>query len=253
VYLVGSVFENLACFTGFDVDGEGFGRAVALLICGKRYRNPVILACAKGAALLLADANNGVRRAVDAEVLADGVDAGEEVVLDVGADDGDVGGVLLVGVGEAAALHDVQVLQCGHLSGVAPNAGVGDGLGAAYDFSGGRLLGSNADAALAVVFDVEVVGVEDVFAFLEALVILGAGDDLRHFGDSEDVCAVAGELGGNKGVRAVNEGHDGDDAGDADDDAKQRQYGTQLVRPQGLQRDLYGLFELHCVAFTRYG
>ena len=243
--LVGGGIEHGTGGARLDVDDERLRGAVALLVGGEGDGDPVILAGAKGASLLFADADDAVGRAVDAQLLAERVHADEEVIDDVGADDGDVRGVLFVAFGEAAALNDVEVLECRHLPGVAADTGVGDGLGSANDLAGGGLLGADADAALAVFRDVVVVGEEDVFAFLEALVVFGAGDELRHLGDGEDVGAVAGELGGDVGIGAVDEGDDGDDAGDADDDAQQGKHGAQLVRPERLQRNPECLFELH--------
>jgi len=48
----------------------------------------------------------------------------------------------------------------------------------------------------------------------------------------KDVGAVAGEFRGDVGVRAVDQSDDGDDAGNADDDAQQGQDRTQLVGPE---------------------
>ena len=110
---VGGGFEPGSGRAGLDVDGEGLLGAVGLLVGGEGDADEVILRGAEGAALLFDDADDGVGDTVGAELLAEGLDAGEEVFLDVGADDGDVGGVFFVGGSEIAALGDVEVLEAG--------------------------------------------------------------------------------------------------------------------------------------------
>ena len=242
---VGGGFEPGAGRAGLDVDGEGLLGAVGLLVGGEGDADEVILRGAEGAALLFDDADDGVGDAVGAELLAEGLDAGEEVFLDVGADDGDVGGVFFVGGSEVAALGDVEVLEGGHLPGEAADLRVGDGGGAADELAGDGLLGAGAGAAFAVFLDVFEVGVEDVFAFGVLLVVVGIGGERGGAGDGEGVGAVGGELGLDEEVGAVDEGDDGDDGRDADDDAEQGKHGAELVAPEGGEREFERFFEFH--------
>ncbi len=106
-HLVGGVFQNRARSAGLDVHRERLCCAVALLVGGQRHRHPVVLARAKGAALLLADSYDGVRRPIDPQLLTDWIDSREKMVLNVGSDDGDVRGVFLIGVRKTAALLDI--------------------------------------------------------------------------------------------------------------------------------------------------
>ena len=62
-----------------------------------------IFAAAEGLLLLVVDADDGEGAAGDDDVFADGVFGAEEVFGDVVAEDGDVGGAVLVGLGEEAA------------------------------------------------------------------------------------------------------------------------------------------------------
>jgi hypothetical protein len=126
----------------------------------------------KGAALLLGDANDGVRRPVHAQLLPQRVYSGEEMILDIGPDNGDPGGTIFVRFGEAPALLNVEVLQRRHLPGVAANLRVCHRLRSAHDRSGRRLLRPDPHTASAVVPDVDEVGIKHVFSLLKALVVL---------------------------------------------------------------------------------
>jgi hypothetical protein len=85
----------------------------------------------------------------------------------------------------------------------------------------------------------------DDLALLVRHVVGVAGDDGGLLGDGEDVGALLVDLGGDVNLRAVDEGHDGDERGDADDHAEQREHGAQLVRPEGLEGDAECFFGLH--------
>ena len=74
---------------------------------------------------LFDDADHGVRGAVGAQLLADGVDAAKQVFLHVSADNADVRAVVFIRLGEVAPGCNVEVLQGRHLRGIATDAGVG--------------------------------------------------------------------------------------------------------------------------------
>ena len=76
-HLVGRIVQDCARGTRLDVYRERLRCAVALLVSRQRNRNPVVLALAKRAALLLANADDGVRRAIDAQLLPKGIDPRE--------------------------------------------------------------------------------------------------------------------------------------------------------------------------------
>ena len=101
-------------------------RAVGLLEeGGERDGDPVVHALAEHFALALAHANDGVGRAVDANLLAQRIAGAKQVVDDVGADDGDVGAVRVFDLGEGAAQFDIEVGKRRHGPGPAANIGVG--------------------------------------------------------------------------------------------------------------------------------
>src|SRR6202041_2209955 len=97
-HLVGSVLQSLTRSASLDVHGKRLRGAIALLVSRQRHADPVILARAKGAALFLADSNNCVGGTIDAQLLPDGIDSREKMVLDVRSDDGDMGSVFLIGL-----------------------------------------------------------------------------------------------------------------------------------------------------------
>ena len=90
----------------------------------------------EGFALAVADADDGVGDAVDADLFADGVAVAEQVVDDVVAYDDVLGGVVLVAGREAAADGDVDVVEREHRPGVAAHAGVVAGVPVGYDVGG---------------------------------------------------------------------------------------------------------------------
>ena len=211
--------------------------AVVFLVGGEGHGDEVILRGAEGAALLFNDADDGVGDAIGAELLADGVGAGEEVFLDVGADESDVRGVLLVGVGEVAAGGDVEVLHDWGIWEVRPRiwASVMEAV-PCTSLPGDGLLGAHAvEAAGTVVADVLVVVKEQVFALGVLHVVVWIGGEGRGSGDGEGVGTVGGELGHDEEVGAVDEGDHGDDGRDANDDAEQREDTAELVGPEGLE------------------
>ncbi len=56
-----------------------------------------------GRSFVPADADDGIGHAVDADLLADGIDVGQELIDDVVSNDGDPGGILVVGGDEGAS------------------------------------------------------------------------------------------------------------------------------------------------------
>ena len=104
-------------------------RAELLEKRGKRNSDPVIHALAKHFALALADADDGVGRAGDANFLAQRIARAEQVIDHIGADDGDVGAVRIFDFGEGAAQFDIEIGKRRHGPGPAPNVGIGAGAG----------------------------------------------------------------------------------------------------------------------------
>ena len=78
-----------------------------------------------------------------------------------------------------------------------------------------------------------------------AEVVVVAGDERGHLADAEDVCAEGADLGCDVAVCAVDERHDEDHGGDADDDSKQGEHGTQLVGPQRAEGEAESVFFFH--------
>ena len=244
--LVAGELHLRGAVAGLGVDGEGFRGAVGALEGGERHGDPVVLALAERLALLFAEANDGIGHAVDADLLADGVFALEEVFFDVRADEADVRGVVVVGLREAAAFDDVEVLHLGHEGGVAANLGVRAGLREVDDLADGRLERANLRAGRALGLHGAELLQRDDLALLVLQVLLVAGGESRFLRDGEDVRALVVDLGGNVDVRAVDQRDDGDDRRNADDHANEREHGAHLVGPERLQRHSESFFGFHC-------
>ncbi len=110
----GDDIHDFAAAAGIDVNVHGGVRAVGLEKSGERDGHPVVHALAQHFALAFGDADHRVGSAVDANLFAERVAGAEHVVDDVGADDGDVGAVLVFDLGEGAAEFDVEVGESGH-------------------------------------------------------------------------------------------------------------------------------------------
>src|SRR6185437_15711103 len=91
---------------------EHFG--VQLVEGGQREKGHAVVrvfTAAEGCLLLFKDSDNGEGAAGDNDVLTDGIFGAEEVLGDVVAEDGDVGGAVLVGLGEEAADDESLVVD----------------------------------------------------------------------------------------------------------------------------------------------
>ena len=165
--------------------------AVGLLVRRDRHPNPVVLALPQRLSLLLAHADDGVRHAVDADLLSDRVGALEQVVFHVGPDDGDVGAMRFFGLREAAALGDVHVRELRHQRGVAAHLGAGAGLVSDDHGPGGGLAGADRRAGAAAPLHGAVLLQAQHLAPRVAEVVVVAGDEGRHLVDREDVRAEA--------------------------------------------------------------
>ncbi len=109
------------------MNAQGAMCAVGLQETGERYRHPVIHAAAEHLALPLANADDGVRRAVNANLLAERIARAEHIVHDVGADDCNVRRVRVFDFGKSAADFDIQVGDGRHGPCPAANLSVGGG------------------------------------------------------------------------------------------------------------------------------
>ena len=88
--LIGGELQWIADAIGARIEGEAAVGAVGIEEGGERNGDPVVLALAEGLAFALADADDGVVFAVDADLFAERVFAAHLVVDDVGPDERDV-------------------------------------------------------------------------------------------------------------------------------------------------------------------
>ena len=107
--LVGDRIHDFTAASGIDIDVEGGVRSVRLEKCGERNGDPVVHALAEGFALPLAHADDGIGTAIDANLLAQRIAGAEQIVDDIGADDGDVGTVRVFNFSERPAQFDIEV------------------------------------------------------------------------------------------------------------------------------------------------
>ena len=80
-------------------------RSVLLQVDGDRDQHVVVGALAQRLAFFLADADHLIGPAVDANLLADRIGAAQQVLDDVGADDGDLQVIVQVAVVQHAAVE----------------------------------------------------------------------------------------------------------------------------------------------------
>ncbi len=188
--LVHDVVGDFAAAAGVDVDIHALVSAVLLEEGLKGDGDPVVHAGTEHFALGFADANDGVGRAADADLLAERVAGAEDVVNDVGTDDGDVGAVLVLNLSEGAAKLNVEVGDGGHGPGVAADVSAGARVVAEDDGALGAAAGAYGDAGAAFINNGAVIVVGDVAAFLEGEVLVDGDEGLRHLADADDASAV---------------------------------------------------------------
>src|SRR5215813_12900707 len=122
--LVRCAVERRPYRSSLDVNHNAGICPIFALIGRDRYRNVVVLTLTQSLALAFADTDDGVRLAVNSNLLAERVHSGHEVVDDVIADNGGVRRILFVSRCKAAAQHDIQIRHGGHIPAPATDAGI---------------------------------------------------------------------------------------------------------------------------------
>ncbi len=218
---------------GLDEDGvDGVAPAEdAGHEAGVGHDDGVVLVLAEDVVALAREhAEDAKRHAPDAERLADGIDLGEELAGDGGADDADLGGGAGLHVAEHAARGDVPRADAEEIGGFAVNGGA-PVLAVAQDLP--SLAEFGADGYDAEDLAADGVGVGDGEAVGAAHAAARAGSGGAAGEDGDDVASEGGDLGLDLGLGAVADADHGDDGAHADDDAQRGEEGAQLVAPQG--------------------
>ena len=185
------------------------------------------------AALLLQDSHDFEGNVLDANDLADGFAVGEKIVHDSLTEDSDFRGGLDVGIGEEVPLRDVprsnqRIVSADALNGCSPIQLAGDNLRGRADHGGD-------------VSDRRSLGLHPVGIFRgeRRLTREDARAALRRRAgkDHDEVCSERVDCGLDRLGSSVADGHDGDDAANADDDPQHGQKRAELVPRDGLQAD----------------
>ena len=108
----------------------------------------VVLALPEGGALLDEEADDAERDPVDRDRPADRVEAREELVAHLRADDGDEGAALVLRLGEEAPEVDVEVRELGDVRRHARDLDVGEALAARPDGPARPRAGADHDGGL---------------------------------------------------------------------------------------------------------
>ena len=221
---------------GRDVDGaQEFGLLDALHAGRVGDANLVVAAAEAGRlALGFEHADDDEGNPLDADGLAQGILGVEEVRLDVGAQDANLGRRTDRGFVEEGARFDVPLANHGILVAAALNRGV-PVLGGVDDLGAGADAGRDGlDRGTAVGNGLGVLGPQRLVAAETGADALGvpAGP-----ADEEEVGTHGAEAGLDGGLGPGPDGNHGDDRPDPDDDAQAGQEGPHLVAGQGPQRD----------------
>src|SRR5208282_5553570 len=225
---------------GLDIDGHDEKSAINLEEGFDRHVGEVVLGLAEDGAEGFGDAHDGEGAAVNPDFTADGINIREKLGGEIVADHGGHGAVLVVAIGDVAALDghlDINVADAGR---DAANIGVFDALRADTDFAGGANFGADTEGELEIVVEGLVVLPGDDFVAAGCFdVFLDIGED----GEASDEKAVGAEIGdaiGDVAVDTGDEGNDEDEGGNGDDDAEEHEEGTELVGANGLERHTDG-------------
>ena len=202
-------------------------------------------------ALLREEADDLERGSADRDRAADRVDAREELLPHVGADDGDVRAVLVLHLGEEAPRLEVEVADLAHVRRRSLDLDVREAmirvLHELRAFPTGRR--SSPRGARGARPDVEV-GLLDGLSLerLEEALVRRDDPPAR---DHVDVGRQREDLRRDVVVEARDDRHDGDDRHDADDDAEKREERAELVRRDRLPGDAQELPDQHAVSVLR--
>jgi hypothetical protein len=250
-HLVFSALHGDGAAAGAHVDAQRVVVAVGLQVGGDGHGHPVVLRLAQRFSLAVADADDGIRDAVDANLFAEWVSIAQQVVHNVVTHNDVVGAYVVVGGRKSASYHNVEVVEQSTMVQVnATHIGISAGMAIEGDFSGAANGRAHLGTFGALVPHRLVVFVLQDLALLILEVLLGgetaACGETPH---AEHISAVADELGGYVVVGSVNQSDDHDDRCHAHHHAQQREDGTHLVGPQGLQREFDCLTKKHGPAF----
>ena len=193
---------------------------------------PVVERSAEGSAFFLADADDGASDVVPANFLADGIDAWEQVVHEIGANDADGRGGVEIGIGDVTAFDEVDIVEFRHQGSPGTQIGVLQRVQAAAGFDAAADGGADLLAGFAELADGVVIVESDALAFLKFKKVIYVGDDRRLLGEGEDISAKVEDFGGNVLVGAVDEADDGNDRSNPDDHSDERQDAAEFVSPQ---------------------
>ena len=155
-----------------------------------------------------------------ADGFADGIAVGEEFLSQVGADEDNLGAVLVVGLGDEAPGSDVEIADLGEIGCGAHDHGVlHDGVApACLDVA--IFLGGNGLGEPHVVAKARVIVESDHGALLRFEELVAAGDDAEAV-DEENIGSEIRDAFGDVHVQAGDHAHDEDEGGDGEDDAEE--------------------------------
>ncbi len=219
---VGDVLLDLVHFFGsggLDEDGVEIGAFADALHAARvgHDHNVVLILAEEVVSFHLQDAEDFEGNIANAEGLPDGFAVREKLVHDGLSDDADLADAAHVLLGEHGALGkipgaDKQVVGTFAVDRSVPVQAVGENLGAVAN------LGADRDHVRDFTGDrVGVIGAEGAGAAAAAPESTGGEVAGKH---ADDILTEAGDLGLDLGLGAVADADDGDDGGDADDDAK---------------------------------
>src|SRR5271157_626641 len=177
---------------GLDVDVKALVGAINFDKGLNGDVSEVVLGLSEGGAERLGDADDGEGAAVNPDIAADGINVGKEIGGEIVANHGGHGAVLVVAIGDVAALDghlDINVADAG---GDAANTGVFDALRADTDFAGSANFGADTEGELEIIVEGLVVLPGDEFVAARGFdVFLNVGED----GKASDEEAVGAEIG----------------------------------------------------------
>jgi hypothetical protein len=181
---------------------------------------------------------------VNEESRADGVDAWEDLVLDVGADHRDRGGVRFLARVEEAAGLEIEVEHGVGVGGVAGDLHAPEFAPPRLDERGLLRLSPHRGAGPAVGLD------QPAFQHGERLPAirheeLGAASQDPELGEDQDVGVEIHQILRHELIQSADDRDDRHHGHDADDDAEERQPRAQLVAAQRQQRRAEQLANIH--------
>src|SRR5262249_51248088 len=194
-----------------------------------------------------ADDAHGI--ATNIKSLAEWILSWKDIVLDVGADDRDVGGMFLLDFGEEPSRFEIHPEHRLHVRGVSLNLHVGHFLLPQMYRLDNIGLSADGRAGTAFSLDQPRLAQGDGFALAGQDELLAAPNDSVLCKD-EDVRVQVQDLVANISIQTADDRHDRHDRRYTDDDSQKSQEGSELVAPKRLERDVKKLLEAHFSLFS---